>query len=195
MRAVRFVGQLFILPPTSIFPTPAHPPPAPPSSTLSARVFLFTPVPWSTPRHRAQQPTLSVSGGGTPPPRPPPLKSVLPPICLPLARPQPRARMPARPPPSLPERLLLRAARLQTSPHQCERPAWLENSRGKSVRPPPWLSQSVFPREGVGCPCPGSRGGRAGGAPVPLCRALPAAAALALFPLFTAPSPGQVSAL
>ena len=95
-----------------------------------------------------QQPTLPVSGGGTPPPRPPPLKSVLPPFSLASARPQPWARMPARRPPSLPERLLLRAARLQASPHPCEHPARLGGSEVSASRPPPRLSLPVFPPGG-----------------------------------------------
>ena len=95
-----------------------------------------------------QQPTLPVSGGGTPLPRPSPLKSVLPPFSLASARPQPRARMPARRPPSLPERLLLRAARLQASPHPCEHPARLGGSEVSASRPPPRLSLPVFPPGG-----------------------------------------------
>lgn len=161
MRADEFEGRLLIPSPTPIFPGPVAPPPS--RSILSARFSCSLQCVGAHPSTGFHQPTLSVSGGGTPPPRPPPLKSVLPPISLSPARPQPRARMPARPPPSLPERLLLRAARLQTSPLQCERPAWLGSSEvSASGRRPGFLSgSSRWSGAGVG------RWGE-GGLPVPL---------------------------
>lgn len=156
-------GQLLIQSTTPIFPARVPPPtPLPPGSVLSARFSCSLQCLGAHPSTGFQPPTLSVSGGGTPPPRPPPLKFVLPPISLPPAGPQPGARMPAGPPPSLPERLLPRAARLQTSPHQCERPAWLGSSEvSASGRHSGFRSRSsrVLGRGG---------GWRKGGLPVPL---------------------------
>lgn len=141
----------------------------PPLWALSARFSSSLQSLRAQPSTRLQQPTLPVSGGGTPPPRPPPLKSVLPHFSLATARPQPRARMPARLPPSLPERLLLRAARLQASPHPCEHPARLGGSEVSVSWPPPRLSLPVFPPGGcllASVPLL-QAGWRAGGAPVP----------------------------
>ena len=111
VRTVQFEGQLPILPPrpSSYLPPPWAPHPWPRPSRAPCVAFSLL---GSTPLRQARQSTLSVWGGGTPPPRP------FAQVCAPArvsfsSRP---VRTPAGRPPTLQEQLLLRASRVLTAP-------------------------------------------------------------------------------
>ena len=139
---------------SSCSPPPSSHPPRPPTPALRAlsAVFLFPPEPPSIPLRRApaaHPPSLGWRHTSSTPLSTqicaPSLLSRFSPAAAPGADARPTT---ARRPPSLPERLLLRAARLQASPHPCEHPARLGGSEVSASRPPPRLSLPVFPPGG-----------------------------------------------
>lgn len=198
MKTVQFGGQLLILPLHShiSYPCVSSCPPPRPSRTLR-EVFL---LPLSTPVRQAPAAHPLCLGWRHTSSTPPQLKSPLPPSSLPPVPPQPRVRMPACHPPSLLERrLLLRAAQLQASPHQGERPAWLASAEVSAPGCRPGFPCPPAHRPG-GCPLAPLTllwaGWWAGGVPVPVLRRPACGCSPKPFSqLLTILAPGGVAAL